>query len=277
MRFNKSNVAQPQSSSSSMTNSRSSNREQDDGIKEPRDLVAIDTLKIDKNFRITLTKKFQNILDIKEGDTIAVYKEHNTNDLVFKFQRGRHGTVIDSWYIKRAFKNIFSKINLDTQVQNLDPQVKQYVTNNMIKNEANSRLLNSDINSANSSKKIMIIDDDKDMLLTFKTYLTFEGYYIETFSNAEEALKRFSKIQNFSFFDLLIIDIRMPGINGLQLYHLLKAMNSDLKILFISALDAVQEIVSMLPNIDANSIIIRKPVDKDEFVKKVHEVIINTY
>jgi len=49
------------------------------------------------------------------------------------------------------------------------------------------------------------------------------------------------------YYNLVITDIRMPGLNGIQLYQILKALSADVKILFISALDAAQEIVSALP------------------------------
>jgi DNA-binding NarL/FixJ family response regulator len=52
---------------------------------------------------------------------------------------------------------------------------------------------------------------------------------------------------NASYFSLVITDIRMPGLNGIQLYQILKALCPNVKILFISALDAAQELVTSLP------------------------------
>jgi two-component system, OmpR family, response regulator ChvI len=60
----------------------------------------------------------------------------------------------------------------------------------------------------------------------------------------------------------------MPHLNGLQLYNRMKAINNSVRILFVSALDAVEELVSILPDIRSNNII-RKPVEKDHFVKSV--------
>jgi DNA-binding NarL/FixJ family response regulator len=75
-----------------------------------------------------------------------------------------------------------------------------------------------------------------------------------------------------SYYDLAIIDIRMPELNGIQLYHMLKIINKNLKVLFISALDAADEILSMFPEINSRNII-RKPVSQSHFVNKVKDII----
>jgi two-component system response regulator ChvI len=56
------------------------------------------------------------------------------------------------------------------------------------------------------------------------------------------------------------------------LYHRMKAINSSVRVLFVSALDAVEELVSILPDIKRNSII-RKPIERDNFVKSVQSAI----
>jgi DNA-binding response OmpR family regulator len=114
---------------------------------------------------------------------------------------------------------------------------------------------------------VMLIDDEPDMIITYKSFLHSEGYNVDAFTNSQEALRHFAQV-NPSYYDLVIMDIRMPHLNGLQLYHRMKAINSSVRVLFVSALDAVEELVSILPDIKHNSII-RKPVEKDNFVKSV--------
>jgi two-component system, OmpR family, response regulator ChvI len=114
---------------------------------------------------------------------------------------------------------------------------------------------------------VMLIDDEPDMIITYKSFLHSEGYIVDAFTNSQEALRHFAQV-NPSYYDLVIMDIRMPHLNGLQLYHRMKAMNSSIRVLFVSALDAVEELVSILPDIKHDSII-RKPVEKDIFVKSV--------
>jgi two-component system, OmpR family, response regulator ChvI len=115
--------------------------------------------------------------------------------------------------------------------------------------------------------KVMLIDDEPDMIITYKSFLHSEGYSVDAFSNSQEALRHFTEV-NPSYYDLIIMDIRMPHLNGLQLYNRMKAINSSVRVLFVSALDAVEELVSVLPDIKRNSII-RKPIEKDHFVKSV--------
>jgi CheY-like chemotaxis protein/class 3 adenylate cyclase len=114
---------------------------------------------------------------------------------------------------------------------------------------------------------IMLIDDEPDTLLTYKTFLSSEGYAIEAFADSKEALKRFIEMDP-SYFDLVITDIRMSVLNGLQLYYRLTAISMAIKILFISALDAIEETINILPSINQNNII-RKPVEKEFFINKI--------
>jgi two-component system, OmpR family, response regulator ChvI len=116
---------------------------------------------------------------------------------------------------------------------------------------------------------ILVIDDEPDILLTYKTFLLTAGqdYNIDAFTDSQKALQQFVQV-NLSYYDLVIMDIRMPNLNGLQLYYRLKAINPNIKILFVSALDAAQEMVSILPSIGIDDVI-RKPVDSEQFLSKV--------
>ncbi|MGH7909914.1 MAG: response regulator, partial [Thermodesulfobacteriota bacterium] len=92
---------------------------------------------------------------------------------------------------------------------------------------------------------IMLVDDEPDILLTFQSYLVQRGYDVKAFSDAYGALREFAKMP--SHFDVVVLDIRMPDLNGLQLYQSIKAMNPSAKVLFVTAVDAAQEICSVLP------------------------------
>ena len=64
----------------------------------------------------------------------------------------------------------------------------------------------------------------------------------------------------------------MPGINGIQLYSKLKVMNPDIKVLFLSALDAVEELLSIFSDIKSSEII-RKPIEPQELLAKVSRIL----
>jgi len=114
---------------------------------------------------------------------------------------------------------------------------------------------------------IMLVDDEPDILLTYKTFLTIGGYNVDAFTDPREALMRFAQADPNNY-NLVVMDIRMPNLNGLQLYYRLKVINPNIKILFVSALDAAQEMVSILPAVKLDDII-RKPVDQKQFLYKV--------
>jgi len=75
--------------------------------------------------------------------------------------------------------------------------------------------------------------------------LNSQGYNVDTFTDSFQALKHFVKL-NRPYYDLVILDIRMPGMNGIQLYQKLKLIDEDLRVIFVTALDAAKELISIL-------------------------------
>lgn len=114
---------------------------------------------------------------------------------------------------------------------------------------------------------IMLVDDQPDMLFTYRSFLEGQGFKVDTFTDPTVALKQFAK-EDASKYDLVIMDIRMPQLNGLQLYQRLRAINSAVRILFVTALDAADELISLLPDVAANQVIM-KPVSRDRFLNYV--------
>lgn len=120
------------------------------------------------------------------------------------------------------------------------------------------------------SKRIMIVDDEPDVLLTYKSFLSSKSYMVDSFSDVQEAILQY--IIKQSSFDLVILDIRMPDVNGLQLFQKFKAINPLVKIMFVTSLDAAKELVSIFPEIDPNDVL-KKPVKKEPFLKTVEMII----
>jgi two-component system response regulator ChvI len=117
-----------------------------------------------------------------------------------------------------------------------------------------------------SPTRVLLVDDDKDVLFTFRKLLTSEGILVNSYNEPLEALKHFS-VDNQSY-DLVVLDIRMPKINGIELYYRLKEINRDIKVLFLTALDTPEELVGALPGIRVDNII-KKPIEPDRFVTEV--------
>jgi CheY-like chemotaxis protein len=123
------------------------------------------------------------------------------------------------------------------------------------------------------STNILLIDDEPDTLFTYESYLSDEGYNVKTFSDPQEALKHFVQLPDpSSHYKLALLDIRMPKINGLQLFHKMKALSPKIKIMFCSALDVAQEVASVMPDIDHEHFI-RKPVEREHFINRINSAV----
>jgi two-component system, OmpR family, response regulator ChvI len=122
---------------------------------------------------------------------------------------------------------------------------------------------------------IMVVDDEPDALFTYKSLLFAEGYNVEAFTDPQEALKHFVQLPDpSSYYQLVLLDIRMPRLNGLQLFYRIKMLSPNTKIMFCSALDIAEELVSILPDIKYNHII-KKPIKREYFVSKINSALNN--
>ena len=116
----------------------------------------------------------------------------------------------------------------------------------------------------NKEYNILLIDDEEDILYTYHSLLKREGYQVHSYSNPNEALKNLAK-KNSHNYDLVVMDIRMPGVSGIKLFYRFKAIDPYLNILFVTALDLVGEFVEALPEIKMTEIV-RKPLSGEQFV-----------
>ena len=119
--------------------------------------------------------------------------------------------------------------------------------------------------------RILLIDDELDDLFVLEEFLTLEVFEVKSFSNSQEALSHYSQLDP-SHYDLVISDIRMPGINGLELYRKLKAIKHDIKVIFATCLEIAEELLTLMPELDQNQLI-KKPIEKKQFIDIVKRTI----
>jgi len=116
-------------------------------------------------------------------------------------------------------------------------------------------------------KRIMVVDDEPDTVLTLKLMLNTE-FTVHAFTNPKMAFRRFKAM----YYDLVILDVKMPGINGFELYSKLKSLDPDIKVLFLTALtnlDIYDKLnTGMLPELRINHFI-QKPVGDVELLEQV--------
>jgi CheY-like chemotaxis protein len=127
-----------------------------------------------------------------------------------------------------------------------------------------------DFHKKNNKKRVILVDDEQDILFTYKVFLETE-YDVTSFADPVFALNYIRNISNFNHL-LVILDIRMKNLNGIQLYQQIKAIDTTIKILFVTALDILDEFSTIIPGISKEQII-RKPVDKKIFTNTVEKLL----
>ena len=116
---------------------------------------------------------------------------------------------------------------------------------------------------------ILIIDDEKAIRKTLSEILSFEGYTIEEAADGEEGLKKFG-LKNY---DVVLCDIKMPKIDGIEFLEKAKVINADIPIIMISghgnletAVDAVKkgafDYISKPPDLNRLLITLRNAIDR---------------
>jgi len=123
--------------------------------------------------------------------------------------------------------------------------------------------------------RILIIDDESDITLAFRKALRDKGFeQVETVNDPVFALKNFKA----GSYDLLIIDIVMPEMDGFELYEEIRKIDSKVKVCFITAFEvnyqALRAVFPSATTTDDIGCFIRKPVDVDNLIKHIEAELI---
>ena len=115
------------------------------------------------------------------------------------------------------------------------------------------------------SKVILIVDDDPDVTTVFGLGLQDEGFDVYTYNDPLEALSKFRP----NFYDLLLVDINMPKIDGIELSRQILELDANVKICFITAGEANIEVLRELYPTRNIGCYIKKPVTIEQLVRRV--------
>ena len=119
----------------------------------------------------------------------------------------------------------------------------------------------------------MVVDDERDILSIVKRGLESKNrFQVETFIDAESALESL-KENSGDYYDLVLTDIRMPKINGFELYRRIKESNPHMKIVFITAFEINKdEFSKVIPSLDVIDFI-SKPVSMATLISKLNSIL----
>ena len=85
--------------------------------------------------------------------------------------------------------------------------------------------------------KILVVEDERELLESIGEGLRIDGYYVDLLDNGTEALE----MAQIEPYDLILLDLNLPGIDGLELLRTLRAQHSETKVLILSARSAVSD------------------------------------
>jgi DNA-binding response OmpR family regulator len=87
------------------------------------------------------------------------------------------------------------------------------------------------------TKKILLVDDEPDVTYTIKNILEDNGYNVDSFNDPILALNYYK----INFYDLVILDIKMPIMDGFELYTKIREKDSQVKVCFLTAITRFNE------------------------------------
>lgn len=117
-------------------------------------------------------------------------------------------------------------------------------------------------------KRILVIDDEENIRLLYKEELADEGYEVSVAASAEEALVKIEAERP----DLITLDIRMPGVDGIEFLRLLRERDRDLPVIIVTAYGEYKQDFSVW----ASDAYVVKSADLDELKAMVRKILLPT-
>ncbi|HEU4822871.1 MAG TPA: response regulator [Nitrososphaeraceae archaeon] len=122
-----------------------------------------------------------------------------------------------------------------------------------------------------ANKKILLVDDEADVIYTIKKVLENNGFVVDSYTDPTLALFNFKA----GLYDLLLLDIKMPEMSGLDLYQKIMEVDSNVKICFITASELFYEEYRRLDAYQRldKAYFIQKPIRTEELIHQLNEIL----
>ena len=119
-------------------------------------------------------------------------------------------------------------------------------------------------------KRIMVVDDESDLTLFYRMSLEYHGVEVDTFNDPREALSKYKP----DYYDLIVLDIKMPGMDGFELYRKIQKIDDKAKVCFLTASEmSYEEFRRKEHSALDKDLFIRKPVENEELIKEINRLI----
>jgi CheY-like chemotaxis protein len=126
-------------------------------------------------------------------------------------------------------------------------------------------------------KRILLVDDEPDHCMVYQIVLEDAGYQCFSYSDSVKALQEFRP----SYYDLVILDIKMPKLDGFALCEKIRELDKNIQIIFVTASEVYYENFrkQYYPQIsnDVNINCLQKPIGNEELIKIVNMTVTTKY
>jgi CheY-like chemotaxis protein/predicted transcriptional regulator len=130
------------------------------------------------------------------------------------------------------------------------------------------RLSSETIDRQTSSKRILVVDDESDISSAIKIGLEDNGFAVNVFNDPLSALSSYRP----GAYDLLILDVKMPKMNGFELYREIRKADSKAKVCFLTAFEMYgEEFRRVFPSMDVKHFI-QKPISMSDLVDQIRKL-----
>jgi DNA-binding response OmpR family regulator len=135
-------------------------------------------------------------------------------------------------------------------------------------------MLNSVVELATKGSRILLVDDEPDITITFKITLESAGFIVHTYHDPLISLSKFKP----GYYDLVILDIKMQKMNGFELYAEMRKVDNQVKFCFITAGEMYYDEVrkeeeELYCKLDTERFL-QKPISNDDLVKRINKIMV---
>jgi DNA-binding response OmpR family regulator len=121
------------------------------------------------------------------------------------------------------------------------------------------------------NKKVLLVDDEPDLNLTLKLNLEENGFKVDSFTDPLVALENFRG--EAGQYDIIILDIKMPNMNGYELYRQIKKIDDKVKVCFLTAGEMYYGVYTDIFNRLDRMYFIQKPIENKELIARLNKLV----